>query len=197
MLTRSGWPFVPDHRSLDPLDRHLHLPTARPDPGGRVLGDPVDDLAGGLDLGFVQHGRDLRMKRCGQGPGLGSVDGDLDEPQCVRVLAQPALPAAGVDVDASDPVLVGLPVHRAPRFNAVGCRDQALGDAAALTEVVVISSGSIPFDVGAGSLRSAAVPAMHADHPEIRSQRRPSTTNECPRNASWAARSRATHLPPS
>ena len=57
---------VPDHRGLDPLDRHLHLPPARTDPGGRVLGDPADDLGGGLVLGFVQRGRDVWMKRGGQ-----------------------------------------------------------------------------------------------------------------------------------
>ena len=82
---------VPDHRGLDLLDRHLHLPPARPDPGGRVLGDPADDLGGGLVLRRVQRGRDLRVQRGGQRPGLRAVDGDLDEPQRVRVLADPTL----------------------------------------------------------------------------------------------------------
>ena len=98
---------VPDHRGLDPLDRHLHLPPARPDPGGRVLGDPADDLGGGLVLGVVQRGRDLRMQGRGQRPGLRAVDGDLDEPQRVRVLADPTLRPSGVDVDPGDPLLVG------------------------------------------------------------------------------------------
>jgi hypothetical protein len=103
---------VPDHRRLDLLDRHLHLPTTRPDPGRRVFGYPADDLRGGLVLGVVQRGRDLRMKRSGQRPGLGSVDGDLDEPKRVRVVADPALLETAVDVDAGDPLLVGLAVHR-------------------------------------------------------------------------------------
>ena len=38
---------VPDHRRLDLLDRHLHLPAPRPHPGGRVLGEPADDLGRG------------------------------------------------------------------------------------------------------------------------------------------------------
>jgi len=42
---------VPDHRGLDLLDRYLHLATARSHTGGRVLGDPADDLGGGFVLG--------------------------------------------------------------------------------------------------------------------------------------------------
>jgi len=80
---------VPDHGRLDLLDGYLYLPSARPDPGGRVLSDPVDDLDRGPVLCFVQCRRDLRMQRRRQGPGLGSVDRDLDEPQRVRVLADP------------------------------------------------------------------------------------------------------------
>ena len=57
---------MPDHGCLDLLDRYLHLATARSYPGGCVLGDPADDLAGGLVLGFVKRGRDVWMKRGGQ-----------------------------------------------------------------------------------------------------------------------------------
>ena len=98
---------VPDHRRLDLLDRHLHLPAPRPDPGRRVLGDPADDLGGGPVLGRVQRGRDLRVQGRGQRPGLRAVDDDLDEPQRVRVVADPTLLAPGVDVDPGDPLLVG------------------------------------------------------------------------------------------
>jgi hypothetical protein len=52
---------VPNHRSLDLLDRHLHLLPSRPDPGGGVPGEPADDLRGGLVLGFVQRSRDLGL----------------------------------------------------------------------------------------------------------------------------------------
>src|SRR5262249_15052396 len=48
---------VPDHGGLNPLDRHLDLPSARPDPSCRVPGAPADDLGGRLVLGFVQRGR--------------------------------------------------------------------------------------------------------------------------------------------
>jgi hypothetical protein len=191
---------VPDHGSLDALDRDLHLPTPRPDPGGRVPGDPADDLAGSLVLGCVQRGRDVWMKGCGQGPGLRSVDGDLNEPQRVRVVTHPALLPAGVDVDAGDPLLVGLAVHRPRVLDAVRGSRESLRDSGPLTEVVVIGPRAIALHVGAGGLRCTVVelhPAVHADHPESWSQRRPSTTNEPRRNAAWAARSRATHLRPS
>ena len=164
---------VPDHGGLDPLDRHLHLPSPRPHPGGRVGGDPADDLRGGLVLRFVQGGRDLRMQGRCQGPGLRSVDGDLDEPQRVRVVTDPTLRPAGVDVDAGDPLLVDLPGHRTRVLDTVAGRDQPLGDPGALTEVVVIRARPIPLDIGPGSTSCAAVElhtAMHADHPESRSQ---------------------------
>jgi len=57
---------VPDRGCLDLLDRYLHLAATRSHPGGRVLGDPADDLGGGLVLGFLQRGRDVWMKRSGQ-----------------------------------------------------------------------------------------------------------------------------------
>jgi hypothetical protein len=57
---------VPDHRGLDLLDRHLHLPPTRPHPRGRVTSDPADDLGRGLVLGGVQCGRNLWMQSRGQ-----------------------------------------------------------------------------------------------------------------------------------
>ena len=50
---------VPHHRRLDPLNRHLHLPTAGSDPGGGVLGDPADDLVRGPVLRGVVRRSDL------------------------------------------------------------------------------------------------------------------------------------------
>ena len=76
---------VPHHRGLELLDRHLHLPAARPDPGGGVLGQPADDLGRGPVLRGVVRRRDLGVQRRGQRPGLRPVDHDLDEPQPVRV----------------------------------------------------------------------------------------------------------------
>ena len=57
---------VPDQRRLDLLDRNLHLPPTRTDPGRRVLRHPADDLGRGLRLGGVERGRDLGVQRSGQ-----------------------------------------------------------------------------------------------------------------------------------
>src|SRR3954454_971958 len=148
---------VPDHGRLDLLDRHLHLPPTRPNSRGGVLGDPCDDLDGGLVLCFVQRGRDLWMKRRGQGPRLGSVDGDLDEPQRLRVVADPTLLKTGADLDAGDPLLVGVPGHGPRILEAAWSRGQTLSDASAFGKVVVISPRAITLDVGARRLRCAAV----------------------------------------
>lgn len=158
---------VPDPRGLDPLDRPLHLPTPRPYTGGRVPRDPTDNLDCGLVRGFVQCGRDLRMKRRCQRPGLRAVDGDLDEPQRVRILADPTLLASGVEVDPGDPLLVDAAGHRAGVLDAVRGRGEPGRHSAALGEVVVICPRAIPLDVGACGLRRAVVelhPAMHPDH---------------------------------
>ncbi len=80
------------------------------------------------------------MERGRERPGLGSVDGDLDEPQRAFVLEQSTLVDAGVDVDPAHPLLVRIAVHRADPLDAVGCRGQTLGDAGALTEVVVVGA---------------------------------------------------------
>ena len=78
---------VPHHRSLELVDRDLHLPAARPDPGRGVLGEPADDFLRGAVLGRVVGRGDLRVQRRDQRPGLRSVDHDLDEPQTARVLS--------------------------------------------------------------------------------------------------------------
>jgi hypothetical protein len=44
---------VAHHRGLDLLHRDLHLSPARADAGGRVLGEPADDLLGDTLLGGV------------------------------------------------------------------------------------------------------------------------------------------------
>ncbi len=80
---------------LDLLDRHLHLPAPRTDPGRRVLGQPADDLGRGTILGSVVRRRDLRVQRGRDRPRLRPVDRDLDEPHRLVVVAQPALRRAG------------------------------------------------------------------------------------------------------
>lgn len=57
---------VSDDGCLDPLDRHLHLSTAWPDASRRVVGDPVDDLAGGAFLGSVVRVGDRGVDRGGE-----------------------------------------------------------------------------------------------------------------------------------
>jgi len=132
-----------------------------------VLCDPADDLGGGLVLSRVECLRDLWVERRCERPGLRPVDGDLDEPQPIRVLTDPTLLAAGVDVAAGDPLLVGFPVHRAGSRNAIRSRGEPLRDAGPLAEVVVIGPRTVALDIGTGGLRCAVVElhaAMHADH---------------------------------
>ena len=97
----------------------MDLAAARADPGGGMLGEPGDDLAGGAVLCSVVRGGDGRVHRRGEGPALGPVDDDLDEAQGVVVLAEPALREAGEDVVAGDPPLVGVPPPRMqlPKIN--------------------------------------------------------------------------------
>jgi hypothetical protein len=162
---------VPDRSGLDLLDRDLDLPPPRPDPGGRVLGDPVDDLERGGVLGLVQHVGDLGVQGGGQGPGLGSVDRDLDESQRATVVADPALGPTGLEVDPGDPLLVLIAVHHPGHHDPVDASHQPGGDPVAFTEVVVVGAGVVALDVGAGGLRGAVVelhPAVHRHHPEPR-----------------------------
>ena len=99
---------VPHHRCLDLGHRHLDLSALGSHPGGGVLGDPADDLLGRPGLRRVQGVGDLGMQRGRERPGLGSVHHDLDEPQRLRVRAQPPLRDTGLGVVAGDPFLVGL-----------------------------------------------------------------------------------------
>jgi hypothetical protein len=159
---------VPHDGGLEPLDGDLDLAAARADPGGGVLGEPGDDLAGRAVLGGVVCGGHRWVHRRGEGPALGSVDDDLDEPQGVVVLAEPALREAGGDVVAGDPALVGRPVELAGvrDRDAVGAADgdDVGGEAGAFGEVVVVDPGAVGFDVVARRGGVAAVeldPAVH------------------------------------
>ena len=102
---------VPDDCGLELLDGDLDLSAARADARRRVLRDPPDDLLGGAVLGSVVGVGNLGMESCGERPGLGAVDDDLDEPKCMVVVTQSALRLAGGDVVARDPPFVRRPVH--------------------------------------------------------------------------------------
>ncbi len=54
---------VPHRHRLQHLDGHLHLPAARTHPGGRVPGEPADDLGGGAVLRRVVGRGDVRVDR--------------------------------------------------------------------------------------------------------------------------------------
>src|SRR3954447_11755586 len=60
--------------SLDLFDRHLHLPAPRTDPGGRMPGEPADDLGRGTILRGVVRLRDLRVQGGRDRPRLRPVD---------------------------------------------------------------------------------------------------------------------------
>jgi len=92
-----------------------------------------------------------------QRPSLGAVDDDLDEPQGVVVVAQPALRLVGRNVVPGDPALVGRAIEIRPPFDVellVAEGDGVvLGDAAAVGEVVVVGARVVGLDVRAGSGR--------------------------------------------
>ena len=111
---------VPHRHRLQHLERNLHLPAARTDPGGGVPGEPADDLDRGAVLGGVVIGGDVRVHRGGQGPGLRPVDHHLDEPHGALVGAQPAPRRAGVRVLAGDPGLVGVTGQRRELLHPTG-----------------------------------------------------------------------------
>jgi len=52
---------VPHCDRLEVLDWHLHLMASRPDAGGRVLGEPTDNLRRGAVLCGVIGGSDVRV----------------------------------------------------------------------------------------------------------------------------------------
>jgi hypothetical protein len=111
---------VPHHGRLEPVDGDLHLSAPRPDPGGGVRGEPPDDLPRRLLLRGVVGVGDIGVLGRGQGPGSGSVDDDLDEPQSPLVGPQPTLRAACVDVVPGDPPLIRRPLQRPPSVTLGG-----------------------------------------------------------------------------
>ena len=143
---------VPHHGCLDLGHGHLDLAALGSDPGGGVLGDPADDLLGRPGLRGVQRVGDLGMQRGRERPGLGSVHHDLDEPQRLRIGPKSALSDTGRDVVSGDPLLVGLAGETPGRGHPGQWRGGvAVGDTAALGQVVVIGTGAVLLDVGTGS----------------------------------------------
>ena len=143
---------VPHHGGFDLGDRHLDLAALGSDPGSGVLGDPADDLLGRPCLRGVQRVGDLGVERGGEPPGLGPVHHDLDEPQRLRIGPQSPLRDTGLDVVAGDPFLVGLAGETPGRGHPGQWRGGvAVGDTAALGQVVVIGTGAVLLDVGTGS----------------------------------------------
>ena len=87
---------VPHRHRLQPLDRDGDLRAARTDPGGRVLGEPADDLRRGAVLRRLIGRRDIGMQLRRERPRLRPVHRHLDEPHRPRVGAQPAASARPV-----------------------------------------------------------------------------------------------------
>jgi hypothetical protein len=169
---------VPHDRGLDLLNRHLDLAAMRTDSRRGVLGDPANDLGGGAFLGGVVSLRDLSVQRRGKRPGLGPVDDHLDEPQRMLVLADPTLRDSDLNLMTSDPPFVGVPVHPASTDNTAASRgsfrmrvsDVPLGNAGALSQVIVVSTRPIGLDVVAGGSRVAAIelhPTTHDSSPPV------------------------------
>jgi hypothetical protein len=167
---------VPHRHRLQHFERHLHLPAARPDPGGGVPGQPADDLGGGAVLGFVVGGGDVSMQGGGQRPGLRAIDHHLDEPHRTLIHAQPPPRLTRYGVPAGDPGLVGLPGQRRPFGHPPDGGSEAAGQAGALGQVVVIGPAPVGLQVRTGSRRRTGV---HL-HPTAHFQCHPTMTNRSP-----------------
>jgi hypothetical protein len=163
------------HR-LQALDRHLHLPAARADPGGGLLREPADDLDGGAVLRGVVGGADVRVQGGGQRPGLRPVDDHLDEPHRPVIGAQPTARGSGVGVCAGHPRLVAIPGQRGELGHPSAAGGVAAGEPGALGRVVVIGSAPVGLHVVAGRRGRAGADLHSAAH----CQRPPKMTNTPP-----------------
>jgi hypothetical protein len=159
---------------LDLLDRDLHLSAAWSDPGGRVLCKPTDNLRSGAILGGVVSLCDLGMQRRGDGPGLGPVDADFGEPDCLVVGSEPALDGAGLDVVPGHPPLVRRTIHVFASLDCARRSNETLRQATPLGQVVVVGPGPVGLDVVARGRGTAAVDLQPTMHPR-RPHRQPST----------------------
>ena len=189
---------VPDHRRLDPLHRHLHLPTPRPHPGGRVPGDPADDLLAARSCAASSAAEISGCRAAASDQVFGPFTITSTNRNAVRVLPEPALRLPGLDVDAGHPLLVGLAVHRArvastpvAASRRVGRRRRRPRPGSSHPH----GTGRAPRRRARPALRRGRTSPRHAPRPpRISPPTRPSTTNGPSRNDAWAARPRATHL---
>lgn len=138
---------VPHRHRLGHLHRHLHLPAARPDPGGGVLAEPADDLGGSPVLRRVVRRGDLRVQRRRQRPRLRAVDHHLDEPYGPVIGPQPAPRLAGVRIETGDPRLVAVTGQRRQLLHPPNGGGVAAGDARPLGQVVVIGPAPVGLHV--------------------------------------------------
>lgn len=150
---------------------------------------PIISTAARLD--GVVGVRDLGVEGRGEGPGLGSVDDDLDEPQPLLVGPQAAFRATE-GVVARDPRLVGVPVQRPPvGHRAPGAGDVQLRDPGSFCQVVVISTGPVRLDVVPGFFGAAAVELHATVHGPVH---RPSLLVNHPENGARSVSGRRTEL---
>jgi len=179
---------VPDGSCFDPLDGHLNLSAPGTDPRRGVLGQPPDDLPGGSVLGCVIRLGDPRIE-CGcQRPGLRPVHDHLDEPHSGCVLTYAAARLATQRVEPSDPRLVPVTVKWSNGLDSIECGNETLGQPRSLGEVIVVDAGVVGLDVVP---RRGRVPAVDL-HSTVHDSPPPSISNNRAKNASWAARCRAT-----
>lgn len=159
---------MPHDCRVDFVDRDLDPRPARPDPSGRVLRQPTDNLACRAVLGCVVSGGNIGMQFRGERPRLRSVDDDFDEPNGVVVVAQPSFCRAGIRFETGDPGLITVTSQRREStcFLTVRC-DVAVGESAALGEVIVIGAAAVGLDIVPSRRRSAAINLQSAAHRSI------------------------------
>jgi hypothetical protein len=165
---------VPHRGRLQHLNRHLHLTPGRPDPGGRVLGQPGDDLLGGPVLRCLVRRGDVRMQSGRQRPRLRPVDHDLHEADGVRVGTQPPARLPSGRVMAGYPHLVGLAGQRRQLGHPPVGGGEPARDSGALGQVVVVRPPSVGLHVAPGGRRRTGVhlhPALHLSTPPNNTQR--------------------------
>ena len=108
--------------------------------------DPGDDLAGCAGLSILVGVGNLGWS---ERLGLGSVDDDLDKPECLVVVAQSALRLVSGDVIPGDPAFEARAVEVSASFSVRTDGDGVvLGDTAALNQIVVVGTLVVGLTIG-------------------------------------------------